>query len=1075
MANTKKYLSHLLQNTGITPACSEEERAAADVIAKIFTDHGFTPEIQEFSASGMPKVVQAGLGIAAFVGAVLAGIGGAVGIVGLLLVIAAAVLFVLERSGKPVLSGLGSGGLSQNVIAYHKASGPLASPRNRPVVVVAHYDSPREDLLAREPFAAYRPLIVKLLPAAMVAPAVLCVVRMLPVPDPAKIVMWVLAVVAALIPLAYGVSVIANRFVLPYTTGSVTNKSSVAAMLGVMDAVAPYELGEEFPHDTPADEYFAEQQRILDEAIAQAEAAAAAEAEAAMAYPHELEKADEVEGSASDVDDAAVDATAAEPSAPMDLDSTSAMFAADVVDGATGVMPAVASEAAMAAGAAAAAAVEAGVAAGQVAAQPAAPGSADVTMTSMPAVGDTQVVEMERAFQDIPAVEDAPRADAVALDADQVSATAVVSAPVQEGADAVPTLEPVPVESEGDALNAGAQASLDLDAAEPEDKPAFYLNAAGNVRFGAETIRGLGMLPETCAVVYEAAPADEDEQPTAFDTAAPEALYTDEVHTVSDLFEDESAGASEELAEDEGTVVDEELAYDEEPIEAFEPLAPESDDALLDDSEVMTPADVAEVEAFDAAPDDFDVIMEAEYEVIEDEDEGDAPSGAALDATAVQDFTVEAEADAAGVAAGEDDDVSSELDQTVAASPLMQDAALLAAAHPVNLQDSMTFEMPEPSGSPAPAPEEAAPEQANGDENSEPDLSSTVAMPMPAAARPVDTVDMLMAEIDRSVPARPARTINVPSTADAPAPHTPASANRASLFDLPDPSSSPVDPFASMGTAAFGATTGAAQPEAGAEAARSAFTVINASEASSPAPVEEQPFETITAPAPEQGKPRRGLGRIFGRKKGRDDSMSEWLGVDDSFDAKKNGHDIGSWDNFDDDGWKGGAAGFDGATEDELREAITSMGDDELLGHDIWFVATGASENGNAGIRAFLDAHRSKLRGVFLINLESVGAGQVAMLATEGEQRVLKGDKRIMKLVQRVSSDFHHEYPAVDMPYVTTDAHAAMSMSLRSLTLAGVEGTGFALSHTEEDQPYNLDTDNVSLVADVVTEVIRRS
>ena len=33
MANTKQYLSHLLQNTGITPACSEEEREAANVIA----------------------------------------------------------------------------------------------------------------------------------------------------------------------------------------------------------------------------------------------------------------------------------------------------------------------------------------------------------------------------------------------------------------------------------------------------------------------------------------------------------------------------------------------------------------------------------------------------------------------------------------------------------------------------------------------------------------------------------------------------------------------------------------------------------------------------------------------------------------------------------------------------------------------------------------------------------------------------------------------------------------------------------------------------------------------------------
>ncbi len=62
------------------------------------------------------------------------------------------------------------------------------------------------------------------------------------------------------------------------------------------------------------------------------------------------------------------------------------------------------------------------------------------------------------------------------------------------------------------------------------------------------------------------------------------------------------------------------------------------------------------------------------------------------------------------------------------------------------------------------------------------------------------------------------------------------------------------------------------------------------------------------------------------------------------------------------------AAAYGDATEEELREAVADMGDDELLGHDIWFVATGASENGNAGIRAFLDAHRSQLRGVFLIN-----------------------------------------------------------------------------------------------------------
>ncbi len=171
--------------------------------------------------------------------------------------------------------------------------------------------------------------------------------------------------------------------------------------------------------------------------------------------------------------------------------------------------------------------------------------------------------------------------------------------------------------------------------------------------------------------------------------------------------------------------------------------------------------------------------------------------------------------------------------------------------------------------------------------------------------------------------------------------------------------------------------------------------------------------------------------------------MSDWLGVDDSFDARSSGSDIGSWDNFDDD-WKVCAAGYYGATEEEMSEAIADMGDEELLGHDIWFVATGASESGNAGVKAFLDAHRDKLRGVFahrdklrgvfLINLESVGAGQLAMLATEGEERVLKGDKRIMKLVQQVSSDFHRECATVDMPYVTTRTAISSAASSSSIS-----------------------------------------
>ena len=984
MANTKKYLSHLLQNTGITPACSEEERAAADVIAKIFSDHGFAPEVQEFSASGSAKVVQAGLGIAVFVGAVLAGIGGPAGIVGLLLAVAAAVLFVLERSGRPVLSNLGSGGLSQNVIAYHKATGPLASPRNRPVVVVAHYDSPRADLLSSEPFAAYRPLIVKLLPACMVAPAIFAIARVLPLPDPAKVVLWVLAIVAALIPLANGIAIIANRFFLPYTTGAVCNKSSVAAMLGVMDAVAPYEMGEEFPSDQPADEYFAEQQRILEEAIAAAEAAAAAQA----SYPHEMEEGAEDELT---VEGAGVEQPEDEDTAEaVDFGSTSTMDAAELEAGMTAVNLA-----------------------------EAAPADEDVDVEGV-------VVEEEPVEQGT-AVFEIVEPDHTAV----VNVESAEEAPVDE-----PTAEQV-VANELPEDEMG-QVELDLDVA-AEDDPPFRVNSEGNIRFGADVIRALGMMPESCSFVYEndapaasvvvPAPEFAEHEPNEAGEAAPVVI--------------------EEVAEER--IDDVEEAFVEEDI--LEPVEEVEDDAAF-------------AEAFAPVEED-DYILEAEYEVIEDEP-------AAENAEAESEPEVEVDQSEVEQPEAEDDDsqsdsVDSGVDMEDAADP---DAASASDDDAPAIED--TFVAPSPNGSAEEAPADGAAQMFTMPaEESSVDLSGTVAMP----AQPVETVDSLMAEVNRAVPARPQRVINVPSTASAPKPRTPETANRASLFDLPDPSATPVDPFAAPMAAPAPAAPSVTAPvldEQAAEA-RSAFTVI-----SSPAPLEqgyapEGAFETISAPAPEPEKPRRGLSRLFGRKKKDEDSMSDWLGVDDSFDAKRSGHDIGSWDNFDDDDWKGGAAPFGDVSEDELREAIADMGDDELLGHDIWFVATGASENGNAGMQAFLDAHRDKLRGVFLINLESVGAGQVAMLSTEGEERVLKGDKRITKLVQRVSSDFHHEYPTVDMPYVTTDAQVAMNMSLRSLTIGGVEGTGFALARTEEDQPYNVDLENVAVVSDVVTEVIRRS
>ena len=1029
MANTQNYINHLLQNTGITPACSEEERLAAEDIAQIFRNHGFDPEVQEFNAPAPSRMAFAVTGILAFAGALLMGIGGGIGLVGTLLAIVGAVLYVLERTGRPVISRLGKTGVSQNVIAYHKASGPLASPRNRPVVVVAHYDSPRAELLAREPYAPYQALIAKLLPIATIAPAAIAILRILPLPGALKVLLWIVAILASLVALANAANIISNRFVLPYTSGSVCNKSSVAAMLGVMDNVAPYQGENEFPDDIPFDTYFGEQKRRAEEMARAAAEYAAAQQQNDYGNTIEYEEPAYTE-------DEYGQSVAPEGEQGEAFD--------EQIDGFEGA-------------------------------------SADETLIG--------VIAPESQVQDIPAEE-----------------------PVADESAAESAEEPAAAEQ-----------------AEPE--PKLYRNAAGNIRFGSDAIRALGMLPESCTLDYE-----EGEEPTFEPAPQPDpvvAAQPDEANAIE-------TEADTETAIDSAAGLDvmapapapEELDNTEDDYDAYpQHVSYESDTDFSAELPVTTPhADIAS--AFSSigasASHFFKGAFEKGKKLVDDfEEKRAAAREAAAREAAAKQQAAEAERERA----------AQEFEQNAAEQPVSVDVAdattSFEAPQPspadvagetatfetqqpvdstVSFDATMTFEkqgtaIAEPLSAPVedePAapdtvedqsvaeqvaadsseqePEPVAPEAPQADE-SRPYSTQIFTMPAPsdpgatvanAAPSQAETVDALMAQISSQASPRP--NMNVPDPASAPAPMPSASplasvpdpsmpsmqqanvASRTSLFDLPDPSAQVNDPFAT-----------AQGPEP------TSAPVVP------PMPVSSdvQPLETISAPAAPAAKPqKRGLGGLFGRKKKNEqDSMSDWLGVEDDYDAKKSGRGIGSWDNFedDDDGWKGGATSSDGASAEDMLAAVASMGDDELLGHDIWFVATGASDCDGAGMKAFLAAHRDKLRGVFFINLESIGAGRLSVVTVEGEQQLLKGDRRIMNLVNKVCKSFHVDCGAFEMPYAKTDAYAALEASRRALTIAGVDGPRLACAHTEDDLPYNVNPTNIATVSEVVTEVIRRS
>lgn len=1029
MANTQNYINHLLQNTGITPACSEEERLAAEDIAQIFRNHGFDPEVQEFNAPAPSRMAFAVTGILAFAGALLMGIGGGIGLVGTLLAIVGAVLYVLERTGRPVISRLGKTGVSQNVIAYHKASGPLASPRNRPVVVVAHYDSPRAELLAREPYAPYRALIAKLLPIATIAPAAIAILRILPLPGALKVLLWIVAILASLVALANAANIISNRFVLPYTSGSVCNKSSVAAMLGVMDNVAPYQGENEFPDDIPFDTYFGEQKRRAEEMARAAAEYAAAQQQNDYGNTIEYEEPAYTED---------------EYGQPVAPEGEQGEAFDEQIDGFEGA-------------------------------------SADETLIG--------VIAPESQVQDIPAEE-----------------------PVADESAAESAEEPTAAEQ-----------------AEPE--PKLYRNAAGNIRFGSDAIRALGMLPESCTLDYE-----EGEEPTFEPAPQPDpvvAAQPDEANAVE-------TEADAETAIDPAAGLDvmapapapEELDNTEDDYDAYpQRVSYESDTDFSAELPVTTPhADIAS--AFSSigasASHFFKGAFEKGKKLVDDfEEKRAAAREAAEREAAAQQQAAEAERERAAQEFEQNDaeqpvsvDVADATTSFEAPQPSPADVAGETATFEtqqpvdstVSFDATMTFEkqgtaIAEPLSAPVedePAapdtvedqsvaeqvaadsseqePEPVAPEAPQADE-SRPYSTQIFTMPAPsdpgatvanAAPSQAETVDALMAQISSQASPRP--NMNVPDPASASAPMPSASplasvpdpsmpsmqqanvASRTSLFDLPDPSAQVNDPFAT-----------AQGPEP------TSAPVVP------PMPVSSdvQPLETISAPAAPVAKPqKRGLGGLFGRKKKNEqDSMSDWLGVEDDYDAKKSGRGIGSWDNFedDDDGWKGGATSSDGASAEDMLAAVASMGDDELLGHDIWFVATGASDCDGAGMKAFLAAHRDKLRGVFFINLESIGAGRLSVVTVEGEQQLLKGDRRIMNLVNKVCKSFHVDCGAFEMPYAKTDAYAALEASRRALTIAGVDGPRLACAYTEDDLPHNVNPTNIATVSEVVTEVIRRS
>lgn len=623
----------------------------------------------------------------------------------------------------------------------------------------------------------------------------------------------------------------------------------------------------------------------------------------------------------------------------------------------------------------------------------------------------------------------------------------------------------------------------------PEPEPVAFVPApveTYGVRHGADVVKSLGMLPEDCEVEYVepepvvvAAPAPvaspEPARPAARTLITPAPVAADFAPAEDDQ-EPEFAPLS-----DDGFDVEAPAPYTEDkpsPVESVLSFFRSAKDRIVSAGksagQMIESRRAAEGEQGDSLADDIPV---AEYEELGEEQPIDSAGTSAamptdnlipLDDKSEAEPEPEPEQDAPSTTAVLD------ADQTASATARIDTAAdqtaeVTAVATP--LSDT--------------AVQQPADDAKKGDDES--DDGAAVNFDGLSDGKTLDPDNTgLTAESDSDGTApMPATAAPKPAAPDDPEwgkstfrPQATDVARRATLFDLPDPSAAGHDPF--------GTDTNAPKVSSANSYVAPQGGVVTQDSGQMPVQPVEARFETISAPSPEadaefealrSADAKRAGDGVFGKLKGIFGSSDK---ADDSDKPAKHG------------GWKGGAAPraglrmvdddfeagmVEGApSEADLREAVLGLGDDDLISHDIWFVALGASDCDHAGMRAFLAEHRKQIRGSFVINLDSVGAGDLTMLSREGLLITRRADRRMLRMMSTIANDLHIPMGKAKYDWSATDATPAMLSSLRAMTIMGTDASGFrALSCTPDDVPENVIPEQAVAVAEAVTELIRRS
>lgn len=1145
MAYSRTYLDYINKSIDIAPTNSQEEVDAAQTLAQIMNDHKLDVSQQDVFSHGWGLVAHDALYVLVFVGMLMSGFAGtAVGYIGFVICALAFALLVLDRFNIFKVSELGPLAQSQNVIGVHRACGPLVMKGNRPIVIVAHYDTPNEDLLSHQQIAPYQARIKKIMYSALVFTAFCALVQValfLPfITDTPRRIFWLLGVLSSLSPLAYGANTLYKKF-SPCTEGANDNKAALAALLGVLDKVRPMD-------DAAKHSSAFTKKPVLSEYTGKD---AGGEQEPAAAGTDAAEAAEETastDGAQSD----------AEGQHPREKKTEAEILAM------TTILPVEPDQPADAADADEKAVAEVAQASDEAADQ--APEQAKTNADDNANADAMAPVEAPTEDAASSVVSAASEDEFVGEDTPVEAEYDLPEGYVRHGVDTLRSLEILPASCEisydvaykepVQAFNsdedtvAGAVPAQAFDVLSPEHGDDGFVSetasSARRVRTSAASFALDGrendeaVSPETAdeAISYRSHAYNvrqfEAAYPIASWEAAPAPTAADKKNSsisskASDTSDTHDASGKEVADHDANASQDTVISASKDKNEAANENSNESGSSV--DARSVTADSVSSPEAAPASDASREQAADAQLS-------GKTQAMDPLSESAQEDQVQKNPEDQIiseihrSLSRAQHESVQSEEERAHAAQVLQQQQEALGGGSNKNMAlRAALFDLPDPlqetndpfaTGVSAPLDEhkfEEAPANANGAASlaapTQPTSAPAASVPAPNQSpatqaalrshrlfgkkknntddaesmsqwlgveegydakkdgREIGSWDNFVHEDEGASKEADSHGHNA-SHGEAHAGKKSSShwkggaATRKGLRPYPLGDDEPESSAMKDGELELPTLNDieredvAAAPDAFDAQAPSEFDENTPQESLS---LDDNPFV------------QEGVVQLFQN----DAPAVVRKDATDSADAASDASvDLAALESGD----AAGHEAADASSSDQekkpslqdLQDEILSMGEDELLCHDIWFVALGASEHDHAGMKQFLSEHKRDIRGAFLINLDCIGAGSLSVLTHEDNYQTRHADKRLARLIQSVAKDLHIGVNKVKYDFGTTDATPAMHASVRAATLMGCDTNDLpALSHTAEDSAGKVDAKQVVNVVQLLCELIRRS